>query len=107
MPVPPLRKRNIFQEAQVKGTVSGDFLIQVYFVNHLLPDPCSFVSAVSIIFENSRRYSQLKEHRRRHRNWCDKFTAGIEVTSGKFTADVNYIGGHPELTNIFASLGKI
>ncbi len=102
---PPLRGRNIFKEAQFKGTVSGDVLLQVYFIIICSRTPASFVSAISIIFENSRRYSQLKELRQRRRcRW--QITIGIIVTSGKFTADVNYISGHPELTNIFASLGE-
>ncbi len=46
-----------------KGTVSRDFLLLVFFMNHFPPSPRVFH------FENSRRYSRVKMHHRyqRHR----------------------------------------
>ncbi len=77
-------------------------------MNHLLPDPCKLSKRHSFLFENSRRYLQLKEHHTTGAVDTDgKSTALIIVTSGKFSADVNDTDGLPELMYIFASLEKI
>ncbi len=47
-------------DAFVKGTVSRDFLLLVFFVNQFPQAPEYTIGAVSNFFENSRRYSQLK-----------------------------------------------
>ncbi len=44
----------------IKGTVSRDFLLLVLFMNQFPPAPDYTIRAVSIFFENSRRYSQLQ-----------------------------------------------
>ncbi len=56
-------------QKSLKGTVSRDFLLLVYFMNQFPQAPEYTIRAVSNFFENSRRYSQLKvDHRyQRHR----------------------------------------
>ncbi len=46
----------------LKGTVSRDFLLMVFFMNQFPPAPEYSVRTVSNFFENSRRYSQVKVH---------------------------------------------
>ncbi len=52
-----------------KWTVSRDFLLLVFFMNQFPTAPEYPIRAVSNLFENSRRYSQIKVHHRyqRHR----------------------------------------
>ncbi len=47
-----------------KGTVSRDFLLQVFFMNHesSSPKPPKITLGSFRIFSNSRRYSQVKVH---------------------------------------------
>ncbi len=54
---------------QLSGTVSQDFLLQVFFKNYLPPSPQNNVRFILNFSENSRRYSQVKVHHRyqRHR----------------------------------------
>ncbi len=47
----------------VKGTVSQDFLLQVFVMN-LFQDPENRIRVISNFFENLRRYSQVKVHHR-------------------------------------------
>ncbi len=53
----------------LKGTVSRDFLLQVFFMNHLPQAPDNIIRIISNFFENLRRYLQVKVHHRcqRHR----------------------------------------
>ena len=53
----------------LKGTVSRDFLLLVFFMNQFPPAPEYSIKTVSNFFENSRRYSQVNVHHRyqRHR----------------------------------------
>ncbi len=54
----------------LKGTVSRDFLLLVFFINQFPPAPEYPIWAVSNFFENSRRYSQIKvDHRCRWHRW--------------------------------------
>ncbi len=46
----------------IKGTVSRDFRLQVFFMIQFPPAPEYPFRTVSNFFENSRRYSQLKVH---------------------------------------------
>ncbi len=50
----------------IKGTVSRDFLLQVFSMNHLPPSPYKNIRIISNFFENSRRYSQVKVQCQRH-----------------------------------------
>jgi hypothetical protein len=75
----------------IKGTVSGVFLLQVFFMNQFLPSPEYPIGTVSNVFENSRRYLQIKVHHR---------------TGGKFATGVNDTGGAPLAANIFANFRK-
>jgi hypothetical protein len=53
----------------LKGTVSRDFLLLVFFMNQFHPRSRVFPSnSVSIFFKNSRRYSQVKVHHRYQRH---------------------------------------
>jgi hypothetical protein len=64
----------------LKGTVSRDFLLQVFFMNHLPPSPKNNIrEVISNFFENSQRYSQVKLHHRyqRHGVKCATCTAGV------------------------------
>jgi hypothetical protein len=56
-------------QRRIKGTVSRDFLLLVFFMNQFPPAPDYHIRTVSNFFENSRRYSQVKVHQRyqRHR----------------------------------------
>ncbi len=47
----------------LKGTLPRDFRLQAFFKNQFPPSPCT-IRAVSNLFENSQRYSQLKLHHR-------------------------------------------
>jgi hypothetical protein len=49
---------------RLKGTVSRDFRLLVFFMNQFPPSPLYTIRAVSNFFENLRRYSQLKVHHR-------------------------------------------
>jgi hypothetical protein len=75
----------------LKGTVSRDFLLQVFFMNHLPHAPDNNIRIISNFFENSRRYSQVKGHHRcqQHR-W--QIAAGINDTGGKFAIGINDTG---------------
>jgi hypothetical protein len=54
----------------IKGTVSRDFLLQVFFMNHFPQAPENNVRVISNFFENSRRYSQAKvPHRCQRHQW--------------------------------------
>ncbi len=54
----------------LKGTVSRDFLLLVFFMNQFPQAPEYTIRAVSNFFENSRRYSQLKvDHRYQRHRW--------------------------------------
>ncbi len=56
----------------LKGTVSRDFLLLVFFLNQFPPSLWLLytISAISNFFENSRRYSQLKVcHRCQRHRW--------------------------------------
>jgi hypothetical protein len=46
----------------LKGTVSRDFLLQVFFMIHLPQAPDNNIRIISNFFENSRRYSKVKVH---------------------------------------------
>jgi hypothetical protein len=48
----------------LKGTVPRDFLLQVFFINHLPQAPVNNIRIISNFFENSGRYSQVKVHHR-------------------------------------------
>ncbi len=63
----------------VKGTVSRDFLLQVFFMNHLPPSPWNNSRVISNFFENSQRYSQDKLYH----DTSGKFATGINDTGGK------------------------
>ncbi len=84
--------------SKFKGTVSRDFLLQVFFMNHLPQAPDNNSRIISNFFENSRRYSQVKVHHQcqRHR-WqiCHRcqIAAGINDTGGKFSTGINDTGG--------------
>ncbi len=52
-------------QCYVKGTLSRDFLLLVYFMNQFPQAPDYTIRAVSKSVENSRRYSQLKVCHRR------------------------------------------
>jgi hypothetical protein len=60
----------------VKGTVSQDFLLQVFFINHLPPPPApeNKIRVISNFFKNSR-------------------TSGITDSKGKYSPGVNGTGG--------------
>ncbi len=85
------------------GTVSRDFLLQVFFMNHLPQAPDNNIGIISNFFENSRRYSQVKVHQRcqRHRwqichhsqwhRW--QIAPVINVTGVKFATGINDTGG--------------
>ncbi len=66
----------------IKGTVSRDFLLQVFFMNHLPQAPENNIRIISIFFENSRRYSQVKVHHRCQRHG-GKFATNVNDTGGK------------------------
>ncbi len=52
-----------------KGSVSGDFLLLVFFMNQFPPAQEYPIRTVSNFFENSRRYSQVKVHHPYQRHW--------------------------------------
>ncbi len=56
--------------AILKGTVSRDFLLLVFFMNQFPQAPEYLIRTVSNLFENSRRYLQLNvDHRCRWHRW--------------------------------------
>jgi hypothetical protein len=58
---------NIYTEGLckfLKETVSQDFLLQVFFINHLPPKPLKITLGLFKFFENSLRYLQVKVHHR-------------------------------------------
>ncbi len=57
------------QKTLLKGTVSRNFLLLVFFMNQFSPSPRVFHKHRFEFFENSRIYSQVKVHNRyqRHR----------------------------------------
>ncbi len=60
----------------LKGTVSRDFLLLVFFMNQFPQAPEYTSWAVMNFFENSRRYSQLKvDHRYQRHRWqsCHRY----------------------------------
>ncbi len=80
------------KSSRFKGTMSWDFLLQVFFMNHLPPPqaPENNARVISYFFENTRRYSQVNVHHRYHRHrWCTlrrefskKFETALMVYSG-------------------------
>jgi hypothetical protein len=59
----------ISREFPFKGTVSRDFLLQVFFNESPSPKPLKITLGSFQIFINSRRYSQVKVHHRYQRPW--------------------------------------
>ncbi len=59
----------LWPRPSLKGTVSRDFLLLVFFMNQFPPAPEYSIQTVLNFFENSRRYSLVKVHHRyqRHR----------------------------------------
>ncbi len=47
---------------RIRGTVSRDFLLQVFFMNQFPPAPKYPIRTISNFVENSLRYSQVKVH---------------------------------------------
>jgi hypothetical protein len=62
------------QVTKIKGTLSRDFLLLVFFINQFPPSPRDYpIWTVSNFFENLRRYSQIKvDHRCRWHQWQKK-----------------------------------
>ncbi len=77
-----------------------------FFAGIIFPQPPEYtIRAVSNFFENSRRYSQLREHHR-----CRWFAAGVVDTGSSFDAGVTGVvdtGGAPWLGRISANFRKI
>ncbi len=78
-------------------------MLQVFFMNHLPQATKNNIRAISNLFENSRRYSQVKVHRRYQQHWwqnclrCQQHRRQTwhccHTTSGKFAIGINYTGG--------------
>jgi hypothetical protein len=62
-------KKEILYYSKFNGTVSGVFLLQVFFMNHLPHAPESNIRVISNFFEISRSYLQVKVPRRYQLNW--------------------------------------
>ncbi len=60
--------KNWYITAWFKGTVSRDFLLQIFFMNHLPPSPENNTRVISNFFENMWRYSQVKVHHQYQRH---------------------------------------
>jgi hypothetical protein len=52
----------LLKRVNFKGTVSRDFLLQIFFMNHLPQAPENNTWVISNFFKNLRRYSQVKVH---------------------------------------------
>jgi hypothetical protein len=90
-----------------KGTVSQDFLLQVFFMNHLPAPEKNNSRVISNFLEQSWRYSQVKvqppvsttpagNFATSMANVVDtggKFATGVNNTSSKFAAGVNDSSG--------------
>ncbi len=76
----------------IKGTVSRDFLLQVFSWITFPQAPENNIRVISNFSENLLRYSQVKVHHRcqLHR-W--QIAAGINNTGGKFATGINNTGG--------------
>ncbi len=81
--------------------MSRDFLLQVFSWMDFPQAPENNVRVISIFFENSQRYSQVKVHRRcQRKRWqichqCHRWqiAASINDTGGKFATGINDTGG--------------
>ncbi len=78
---------DLAQICEFKGTVSRDFLLQVFSWITFPQAPENNIRVISNFFENSRRYSQVKVHHR----W--QIAAGINDTDGKYATGINNTGG--------------
>jgi hypothetical protein len=73
---------------ELKGIVSRDFLLQVFFMNHLPPSPGGKLPPVSTTpAANFATSSPCVV------DTGGKFATGVNDTGGKFAADVNDAGG--------------
>jgi hypothetical protein len=81
----------------LKGTVSRDFLLLVFFINQFPPQPQSIPLAPYhfefFFLKNSRRYLQVKVHHRYQRQRINdtggKIATGNNDTGGKFASGVS------------------
>ena len=77
-------------EIKVKGTVSRDFLLLVFFMNHFPPSPRVFHLDRFEFF--AKIHGDIRESR------C---TTGVNDTGGKFAAGVNDTGGKGKGKNLY------
>jgi hypothetical protein len=84
-----------FGEGPFIGTVSRDFLLLVFFVNHILQASDNSIRDVSKFFNNSLRYLQVKVYHRYQR------------TGGKFATGVNDTGGNDTGGNFVTSTASV
>jgi hypothetical protein len=69
----PCMKEILRRRISVKGTVTRDFLLLVFFMVSFPPAPEYSIQTVSNFFKNSRICSQVKVHHRYQRHWRQIF----------------------------------
>jgi hypothetical protein len=91
-----VRKRRpgrLIQKNICKGTISQDFLLKVFFINHLPQASENNIRVILNLLENSQRYLQVKVyHAPLSTTPAVNFstgTAGLVDTGGKFAASIN------------------
>jgi hypothetical protein len=95
--VPMSEKIKVLPAYVLKGTVSQDFLLQLFFMNHLPPSPRNNIRVISNFIENLRRYLQVPPVSR---------ATGVNDTCRKFAASVIDTGGAPSLAKISTNFRK-
>jgi hypothetical protein len=63
------------KRALQKGTVSQDFLLQIFFMNHFPPSPEKNIRVISNLLEN---FGDIRN------DTSGKFAIGVNDTGGKF-----------------------
>ncbi len=92
------------QQSKLKGAVSRDFLLQVFFMDHLTLSPRIFFRWHRVVNDSgSHTYPQICTDRGDNGS---KFAAGINDASGQFAVNVIVTGCAPWVTNIFAIVQK-
>ncbi len=92
------------REVAIKGTVSQDFLLLVFFMNQFFPAPEYPIRIFSNFLENFWRYLQVKVHHRCLATGISdlplisttpatNFATGVNDTGCKFATGVNDTGG--------------
>jgi len=74
--------KNLSYLNNVKGAMSRDFMLQVFFMNIFPQTPN--IRVISNLFENSRRHSEVKVHR-----WCPPLVSLTRTISDCLHLEVN------------------